>query len=489
MKARTRNAVSLLALLVIASGAVAYAYYGVEKKSQQVAKKDLDAKKLFTLEPDKVSELTVDRTASGGQKVRVVRDEKAEWKVVEPMQTGGDKAPIEAVVTNVLGLVGESVVAPADAPAADLARFGLGKPSIRISLKDKDGASEALEVGDISSFDTMLYVRKSGGPVVQAKDVKFMLDKTLFDLRDKRLMPIEDEKQIKRIEAKGAKFAYVVEREGKGWKMLSPKVDRADEVTVNRMILTLKVLRANSFVPDPKSDKEYGLDKPAITVRVTTTQGVVHAFVVGAPTRHSAPKDKSAGPDGSAPVEQASHYARIGSNREIMNLFDFSLTDLDVDVPTLEDKAVVSFESSQASALHFESGKDVVELQKKADASGRESWNITSPRAAPANRFKVPTLMFTLAALRGTRLVDAAGKDAARYGLDHPTRMGYVLGPDGKELGRIEVGADAPNNKVYVRGSAGGPRIFEIDRSKLNDMPRSIDEIIETDTQPGAKKK
>jgi hypothetical protein len=355
------------------------------------------------------------------------------------------------------------------ADAGGLERFGLDRPSVRVSAGLEGGGSAVLSLGETNAFDGSIFARAGSGPaVVVGSDTRWPLERDLFDLREKRVLTLA-EQDVARLEVAGPKGGYALAREDGHWKVSGPISDRADDATVNRILGALRGLRATRFVDAPGPDRDYGLDRPRFTVRLAAPGGAVRTLSLGAPP----PRRKGEPPE-------AVLYARVSGTRALAAVADSGAKDLEADAFALRDKTVLPFEREKVAAVRLESNGNAIEVQKKPvapDAGPADDWVLTSPRAAPVQRWKMSSLLATLSSLRATRFADESGKSAGERGLATPSRTVTLLGADGKALGRLEVGKEV-GGKVYVRSSAG-PRIYEVEKSRLADLPRSADDLEE----------
>ncbi len=468
MKARTRNAVVPLVLLAAVAAAVAYAYYGVERKGEHEKARKETEEKLFSFQREQVKELTVE---AKGSSAKLVRGDTG-WRIVSPVEAEADRGVVDALLDKMAGLRRKQAIESGDAGPANLGRFGLDKPRVRVALALEGGKSETLALGDESGFDGSIFVRPTGGTVeLVGGDARWAIEKDLFDLREKRLLVLED-KDIQRIEVTAPKLSYAVERAGGGWRLAAPISDRADQTTVDRLLGALRGLRATQFVSSRARDEDYGLDKPRYLVRLVGP-GAERKLAIGAPPR------KKGEPD------PATLFARVGAARELAGVQAAQVKDLDEDLWALRDKSVLTFDRDKVGAVRFESGAGAIEVQQKKPAAdgGAEEWTLTAPRVAPARPWKVSGILYGLSTLRATRLADETGKGAAAHGLDKPSQVVTLLGPGGAVLARLQVGKEE-GDKAFVRGD--GSRIYEIEKSRLAEIPKTVEDI---EDRPAAKEK
>jgi len=468
MKARVRTALGTLVLVGAAAAAVAVALR-VEKKGDEEKTRKETEEKLLSFDRAKVRELTVE--AKGGS-VRLVKAGEG-WRITAPVEADAERYAVDAILDKLATVRRRSEVAAADAGGFE--RFGLDRPSVRVAAGLEGGGSTVLSLGETNSFDGSIFARADSGPaVIVGADTRWPLERDLFDLRDKRVLSFADQ-EVARLEVTGPKARYALAKEKDHWTVSRPVDDRADDATVNRILGALRGLRATRFVDAPGPDRDYGLDRPRWTVRLASPGGAVRKVSLGAPP----PRKKG------QPAE-AVLYARVSGSRAVAAVADTSAKDLEADAFALRDKTVLPFLREKVTAVRLESGGSAVEVQKKPaapDAGPGDDWVLTSPRAAPAQRWKMSSLLATLSSLRATRFADESGRSAGERGLAAPSRTVTLLGADGKALGRLEIGKEE-GEKVYVRSSTG-PRIYEVEKARLADLPRSADDLEEKPAAAG----
>ncbi len=469
MKARLRTSLTTLVLVAAAAAAV-FAAMRVEKSGEaEKTRKDAE-EKLLSFDRAKARELTVD--AKGGS-VRLVKVGDG-WRIAAPVQADAERYAVDAILDKLSTVRRRSEVAAAD--AGGLARFGLDRPSVKVAVGLEGGGRAALALGDTNSFDGSIFARADDGPaVIVAGDTRWPLERDLFDLREKRVLQFAD-KDVAGLTVTGPKISYALAKADGRWKVSAPVSDRADDVTVDRILAALRGLRATRFADAPGPDRDYGLDRPRWTVELSAPDGTFRTISLGAP-----PAAKGKPPAGIL-------WARVSGVRALAAVADTSAKDLEADAFALRDKTVLAFDREKVAAVRLESGGTSIEVQRKPaapDAGPAEDWALTSPRAAPAQRWKMSGLLATLSSLRATRFADESGKSAAQRGLTAPSRTITLLGADGKTLGRLEVGKEA-GDEVYVRSSAG-PRIYAVAKSALAELPRSADDIEEKAAAPAKR--
>ena len=456
MKARTRSLASALAFLLVAVAAVALAFFGIAKKDEARAARKGAEEKLYTFAPARVKSLEV---KSKGDDTRIVRAGE-KWRLTAPVEAEAERAAVNALVEAVAGLRRKAAIA-AKPDAAALARYGLSNPRARVTLTLEDGKSESLALGDENPFDGSAFVSTSGGAVdLVSGDIKWSLEKSAFDLREKRLLPFEEDLLL-RIEVHAPRLSYALAREGGHYRLVSPVTEAADEATVSSVLSAIRGLRATSFLHPPEGDLALGLDTPRFTVTLASTGVAPRTLRIGAPPPKASPGEQ---PDTKGGTTL---YARLEGSTEVATLPSGAASGLDLDLFALRDKKVLHFDRDKVAALRF--------------TVNGTSFEATSD----PGRVRVSQALAALASLEAKAFEDDGAKAVAAYGLDRPGTEVLLRGPDGGKLDRLALAER--DGKVYARADSS-PRIAQVDPSLLKALPHSADDLKDGSPTPTAVK-
>ena len=172
----------LVAALIL--GGVYFLDIRSEKKEE--TRKE-EAKVLFQEMPENLTRLVLER----GDRTVVIEktgageeDEKA-WTVKAPVKTGADGYSVNRITSILPHLKYARIIQES---TDDPASFGLDSPALTLTWAG-EGRKGTLSIGGESPIDKGFYAKTGDGPRVflLAGHDKEVLDKTLYDLRDKRL--------------------------------------------------------------------------------------------------------------------------------------------------------------------------------------------------------------------------------------------------------------------------------------------------------------
>jgi hypothetical protein len=171
--------------------------------------------------------------------------------------------------------------------ATDLAKYGLDKPRLTITVATGSTAQTLLVGGESSGTQTkQVYVKRADQPTLYAVgDWTFRsLDKDAAALRDKTVLGFASDRVgrlvLERKEGTGATFV----RDPSGtWKVDGLDAAKTKTTAVQRYVDDLKDLRGSAIAAEPPGDlARFGLDAPLLRLALTDKDGKPIGTVVAA---------------------------------------------------------------------------------------------------------------------------------------------------------------------------------------------------------------
>jgi hypothetical protein len=197
------------------------------------------------------------------------------WEITSPAQYKADQDSASGVASSLSPVSADSVVE--DKPA-DVSKYGLKAPSLSVTIHRTNGKSDEIFFGDDVPAGSLVYARVDNDPKVYAvsSSVKSSLDKSVNDLRDKRLLTFDSNK-LSRIELISGKSDTEFGKNAQGdWQIIKPQPYRADSFQVEELVRKLGDAKMDlSGSPDDakKAAAAYASGQPAATVKVTDASG------------------------------------------------------------------------------------------------------------------------------------------------------------------------------------------------------------------------
>lgn len=159
MTSRTRSLLSALALLAVAAGAVAFAWFGVARKDEAAAARKAAGQRLFAFEPAQVKALTLQAKGATTALARAGDGWRLEGERPAPAQ----EHVVDGLLAAVARLEKKAVLSPADGAA--LAQYGLATPEAQLTLTLDGGRRVELALGGENAYDGSRFVRTGDGTV------------------------------------------------------------------------------------------------------------------------------------------------------------------------------------------------------------------------------------------------------------------------------------------------------------------------------------
>jgi hypothetical protein len=392
------NGLRILVLAVLVAALGGYLYYYEVPQAQKEAEKE----KLVGVADDAVTGIELayaDRTIGLAK-----RD--AGWRLTKPVDAPADEPVVKALLT---AITGAQVQKSLDELPPDLAPFGLDKPATTITLTVKDGTVLPIRIGKNTTIGAKTYVRKGDEPKIYltASTIQTSVNKQVRDLRDKQLLTFKDE-DVQRIgiAKAGAASTTLARKDAEAWT-LEPGDMAADLTEVRSYLSSLRTTRATDFPDDAPADlAKYGLDKPRLTVTVTTGKE-------GAASTQQLLVGSESGGESTKQV-----YVKRGDQPAVFAVGDWAFRSLDKDAAALRDKTVLAFVSGGV-------GRVVLERKEGTGATmvrqGADAWTLDGMEPAKVKATAIQRFVDDLRDLRGSAVAAEPPGDLARFGLSAPT--------------------------------------------------------------------
>jgi len=360
------------------------------------------------------------------------------WWVTQPVSDRGDTARIRDILSELKNLN----IAKADFVSdkeEDIARHGLDKPRLTISIGSTGGDTQSLLLGH--SLDDRIYAKRNDeSSIFFVQDVVLSdLDLEANDLRDKQLLRFDSigTYGIEKVELEYPDTTLtMVKTKQYDWMVTSPNKILADRDTIRKFVEKIKDLQIQLYEDDSgKNFDKYGLGDSSVKVSVFRKigEGETVKFMIG----DSDPdgglcyvKKDGEDPVYSVPTDEFYDVAKAG-------------------YIAFRDKLVLEFSKDNAQEIAIDrDGKTFV--CKKDEDSHIPKWNMTSPVNMEADINSVNQVVWNLSFLVVSRIIDLSAEDLGMYGLDSPGLKVTVTYEDsGSASGDIEKG-DLTSTKERV---------------------------------------
>ena len=227
------------------------------------------------------------RTQQGQETTVCTKTYDNTWELQTPM--GKMKADAKAVDNLIFGVDSLEAAAFVDAPAANLASYGLASPSIEVAFTQRGQEKPAvLHIGDDTTDGTVYVKAEQSDQVARVK--RALIDKIALGavgLRDKQVLNFHIDDAI-RLTLHGEE-SLTCQRLGTNWRLTSPVKEDANNTEVNAIIYELDDLRTDTFVRNEPAltDAVTGFSAPQLQITVELRNQKVYTLQVGNQTEAS----------------------------------------------------------------------------------------------------------------------------------------------------------------------------------------------------------
>jgi hypothetical protein len=492
---KVKHTLVALALVAVLGGLL----YFLMRQPEKPAEDAIPREDLFTFTPDQVAEFTIEAPAQPAATFRRLPDAAApapdtatppaegeptepkpepRWEIVEPAGIAADSAQIQMFLEEIDAMQG-SLLEVDGAPA--WSEYGLDAPEKSYRFKLKDGKEAQFAIGKQNPGEYARYSRRDNAPpvvLIDNVDNKALIEKTLFDLRDKRILPVDITSQASRLElrfnfggaaasaeelAKARELGLptrspliVMTRDaGSGnWLLDEPRV-RTDYGATGYLISTLAGGQMRSVEQETASGlAQFGLERPEIRAEVTTPAGKQSLLV---------------GKQGTEGQEQF-FYAKNSVWPHVFTILRTAYDQLNQDKEAYRNRFLFDFTTTNAKrlAIKTQSAEHVFALRG-------EEWFMAGSPERKMEQFQVDNFLNSIHSLRVAYYPSDAPNRFAAYGLNEPwMQIRVTFGENNQE----ETILFARRNNKFYAARQGEDSVYELSPNEPENLETKLKELI-----------
>ena len=388
---------------------------------------------ILKLDQSKITRLTLRK--QGSEPIVLAREDSGNWRITAPSSLNADQDTVSSMLSTLSSLNSDRTV---ENQAADLMQYGLEPPEIELDIAEKD-RSQKLLLGDDTPAGGDAYAMLQGDPRLFAVTSynKTSLNKSLNDLRDKRLITLDPEK-VSQVELLRGAQEIELARTKDGWQIVKPRPLRADGPAVDELVRTLANGRMEFNQPGAeKPADEFARATPVATVKLTGAPGVQTLWVRKSKDQYYA---KSSTVDGSYQVD-----ASLGRPLERgldafrnKKLFDFGY----------DEPESIELHSGARTWTFRQSGGEWISAGKKVDSGD------------------VASLL--------SKLRDLTAAGFADSGFTSPVIEATVTSDGGKRVEKVLI---SKSKNGYLAKREKEPSLYVVDSSAVSELTKSADAV------------
>lgn len=362
------------------------------------------------------------------------------WQITEPEALSADQSVVSNILSSLSSLNSERVV---EEKPSDLKQFGLDPPAAEVDITGRDNKSQKLFLGDQTPGGSAIYTMLAGDPrlFTMASSEKNSVDKTLNDLRDKRLLPIDPDK-ISRIDLIRKNQEIEFGRNKDSWQILKPRPLRADDIQVSD--LTRKISDARMDISSPEKDLKSAFARatPVATAKVTDPSGTQELEL-----RKVKENDKDI------------YYAKSSALAGIYKVDSTLGSSLDKDLDDLRNKKLFDFGFQDPDKIEMRSGSKSYYVTK----GGPDWWD------GDGKKLDADTAQSFISELR-----DLSATKFPDSGFTSPSLEIAVTSDGGKRIEKVSIAKSGAN---YVARRENESALYELDAGSVDALQKSADSL------------
>ncbi len=430
-----------VAVLAIVGGGI---WLSNKKQGSTPAKSATDTtSKLLTIPADQFQEIRIKKPTET-QDLKLV---DGKWRIVQPKALAADQDAVTSMVTSLSALTADKTI---DDNATDLSAYGLNFPSLDIIITKKDGKTAGLVVGDATPTSSGNYAMLPGSTKVYtvASFVKTGLDKSVNDLRDKRLLTFDSDKITRVVlAAKGAPIEFGKNAQSE-WQILKPSPLRADATQVDSLVSKLKDAKMDANISDEDAKK------------------AAEGFAAGARVALVTVSDSSG--DQTLEVHKDKDKNYFAKSSVVQGFYK-----LPSDTGDALDKSVDDFRNKKLFDFGF-SDPSKIELKTATYIKSGDKW---MSGAKTMDNGSVQSLIDKLRDFSATKFADKLA--------GNPIFEATVTSNSGKKVEKVTVYQQASD---YFAQREGEPSIYVVDAKPVVDLQAAAGQVKEAAPEPVKKK-
>jgi len=391
--------------------------------------------KILAVPQDDVT--AVDIKKKGGEELKLEKNESGKWRITAPQPFGADQVAVSSMLSTLSSLNSNRLV---EDKAADLGQYGLAQPTIEVDVTEKSKKTDKLLIGDDTPAGGGAYAALTGDPRVFtiASWNKSSFDKSVSDLRDKRMLTYEPDK-LSRVELLARKEDIEFGRDKDQWQIVKPGPYRADQSTVEELLRNLHdaQMDLSASTDDKKTAASFASGSPVATVKLTDTSGTQELQVR---------KNKD------------DYYGKSSAVAGAYKLSNTLGTALGKSLDDFRNKKLFDFGFVDPEKIEFHDGGKSYFLTR----SGADWWSNGTKMSGDC----MDTFIGKIRDLSASKFVET--------GFAAPSLELTVTSNNGKRIEKLMIAKDGDH---YVAKRENEPALYELDSAVVPDLQKAAADI------------
>ena len=429
---KSRGLLAASVVLVIVSGALWWS----NRKEAKAAKPttEVTSTKLISTPEDQIQEIKIQKS---GTDTIDLQKTAGKWQITAPSTLPADQEAVSSLLSNFSSANSEHVI---EDHATSLEQYGLAQPSMKLTLVEANKKTHDLLVGDATPAGSAAYAQLAGDPrvVTIPSYVKSGFEKSVNDLRDKRLMVFETGR-VSGIELTAKKETMVFGRSMDDWQILKPKPYRADRSLVDDLLRTLSDAKMELSATDDE-------------------KRMAAAFAAGTPFADAKVTDVSGTKELQIRKNKDDYYAKSSAVTGIYKVSNSMGNGLNKGLDDFRNKKLFDFGYTDPEKIEIHDGAKTVSLKHTGS-----DWTSGSTKM---DADSVSALLDKMRDLSATKFPES--------GFGAPVIELTATSDSGKRVEKVQLAKDKEN---YVAKRENEPALYEIAVSAVTDLQKAASDV------------
>jgi hypothetical protein len=443
-------------ILAILGGAVYYT------KENPPSSED-DKPKIVSVEKSEIQELTISRP--GTDPLTVQQTEEDKWSFAPPLTIPADSRAIGFLAESAAAIEADRLV---DENVTEWQTYGLDEPSLTLEVKLKDGTTQRVLYGRETPTGSSLYARLDGDPRLFTvfSSSKTSFEKSVFDLRDKKLLRADTDKTSRLVLHTGGQSIEFGKNGEASWQILKPQPLRADNFTVGDLARAAENAEMTAVTEQgDATDSKHDFTKPLAAVELVDEAGPHTLTVI---------------------QEGEQYYARSSDLEGVYEVSSTLAQSLGKKLEDFRNKKLFDFGFTDPAKLQLRNGGTSLTVEKKDD-----KWVLASDGGRELDSPKVQALIDGLRNLAATSFVSDNAAEQSKYGLGSPAIEAEVTPAQSDATEKVVI--TAPSAERVYAARQGQPTTYEVENSAVAEIQRATEDLLAkeepAEEQGGSEKK
>lgn len=424
--------------IVVLAGLTGALYWSNHQKPAETPEASADAPpKILALKQDDISKIDLRR--KGTDDLVLARDGSGKWRITAPKPLEVEQSTVSPMLSTLATLTAGRLV---EDKASDLGQYGLSDPSFAATITEQNNKTHKLLLGDNTPAGSAVYAKLDGDPRVFtiASYNKGNIDKSVNDLRDKRLLTVDSDK-ISKVELITKKEDIEFGRNKDAWQIVNPKPLRADPLQVEELVRNLTEARMDLSGTDldaKKTASAFASAAPVATAKVTAESGTQELQVR---------KNKD------------DYYAKSSALDGVYTVSSTIGKGLDKGLENFRNRKLFDFGFSDPNKIAIHDGAKSYFLTKGGD----DWWNGSGKKLDAGS---AQAVVDKLRDLTASKFVDS--------GFTTPAIELTVTSNDGKRVEKVQI---ARKDAASIARREGEASLYQLDAQAVTDLEKVAEEM------------